>query len=284
MTARILLVIAGAVGLTPIIGGFLTGLDRKMTALMQGRYGPPVWQSFYDIVKLFYKQPLLVNDFQVMAALVYLFSAVLSTVFFALKSDLLMIIFIMSVGSIFYVVGALTTTSPYSQVGAHRELIQMLVYEPLLILCLVGIYFETGSFNIGFLLYQRPLLLKLPLIFAALSLVLDIKLKKSPFDFSASEHAHQELVRGIQTDYSGPYLAVIEIAHWYELVLILGIMALFWSSNLLIGCLFSLFVLFLEILIDNITARMTLKWMVGFSWVTGFLLIFSNMAYLYIRR
>ncbi|HHW04177.1 MAG TPA: NADH-quinone oxidoreductase subunit H [Thermoanaerobacterales bacterium] len=284
MITKVLAAAFFSVIISTLAGGILTGLDRKLTALMQGRCGPPVWQPFFDIVKLFSKEPMVVNDFQVLAAFAYLFSEILAVALFALKTDLLMIVFIMSIGSVFYIVGAMAVRSPYSQVGAQRELFQMVVYEPLLMLVLVGIYFETGSFNISGIMEREPLIIQLPLFFLVLSLVLDIKMKKSPFDFSASEHAHQELVRGIQTDYSGPYLAMVEMAHWYELVVILAMLALFLASHVVLGILLSMLVFFAEIVIDNITARMTLKWMVGFSWCAGILLTFSNLAYIYIRR
>ncbi|EIW00342.1 respiratory chain complex I subunit 1 family protein [Thermoanaerobacter siderophilus] len=273
-----------AVILAPLIGGFLSGIDRKLTAFIQGRYGPPIWQPFYDVIKLLYKQRLLVNDFQVFSAYMYLLSAILSVGLFAIKADLLMILFIMSVGLVFYIAGALSTKSPYSQVGAQRELMQMLAYEPMLIFFAIAVYNVTGSFNLAQIMTHGKLLLDLPLMFILLGLVLTIKLKKSPFDLSASEHAHQELVRGILTDYSGPYLALIHIADWYELVLILAMIAILWSQNLVIGALIALAAFFVDIVIDNITARMTVKWMLAFSWSISILFTIVNIAYIYFRR
>ena len=46
-----------------------------------------------------------------------------------------------------------------------------------------------------------------------------------------SHHAHQEIVRGITTEFSGPALALIEITHWYENVLLLGMVYLFFGFN-----------------------------------------------------
>ncbi|EGD53019.1 respiratory-chain NADH dehydrogenase subunit 1 [Thermoanaerobacter ethanolicus JW 200] len=273
-----------AVILAPLIGGFLSGIDRKLTAFIQGRYGPPIWQPFYDVIKLLYKQRLLVNDFQVFSAYMYLLSAILSVGLFAIKADLLMILFIMSVGLVFYIAGALSTKSPYSQVGAQRELMQMLAYEPMLIFFAIAVYNVTGSFNLAQIMTHGKLLLDLPLMFILLGLVLTIKLKKSPFDLSASEHAHQELVRGILTDYSGPYLALIHIADWYEMILILAMIAILWSQNLVIGALIALATFFVDIVIDNITARMTVKWMLAFSWSISILFTIVNIAYIYFRR
>jgi len=284
MTLNEVVIFIAAVVIAPFIGGFLSGIDRKLTAFIQGRYGPPIWQPFYDVIKLLYKQKLLVNDFQVFSAYMYLLSAILSVGLFALKADLLMILFIMSVGLVFYIAGALSTKSPYSQVGAQRELMQMLAYEPMLIFFVISVYNVTGSFNLAQIITHGRLILDLPLMFLLLGLVLTIKLKKSPFDLSASEHAHQELVRGILTDYSGPYLALIHIADWYEMILILAMIAILWSQNLVIGALIALATFFMDIVIDNITARMTVKWMLAFSWSISILFTIINIAYIYFRR
>ncbi|MGB9679738.1 MAG: respiratory chain complex I subunit 1 family protein [Thermoanaerobacteraceae bacterium] len=279
-----ILIFIAAILITPIIGGFLSGIDRKVTALIQGRYGPPIRQPFYDVIKLLYKQKLLVNNLQVFSAYIYLLSAMLSIGLLAIKADLLMIIFVMSVGVVFYIAGALSAKSSYSQVGAQRELMQMLAYEPILIFFVIAVYNVTGSFNIGEIMMHKTLLADLPLIFLLLGLVLTIKLKKSPFDLSSSEHAHQELVRGILTDYSGPYLALIHLGDWYEMVFILALIALMWSANLFIGALIALAVFFVDIIIDNITARLTVRWMLEFSWAISILFTVVNIAYIYFRR
>ena len=50
--------------LAPIIGGLLDGIDRKISARMQGRIGPPLLQPFYDVRKLLHKQKISVNKSQ----------------------------------------------------------------------------------------------------------------------------------------------------------------------------------------------------------------------------
>jgi len=273
-----------AVLLSPIVGGLLAGVDRRLTAWFQGRFGPPILQPFYDVIKLLGKEKQVVNYWQIFCVHMYLISSVLCIALFAMQADLLMIFFVMTIGAVFMVVGALAVPSPYSQLGAQRELIQMLTYEPLLVIVFVGIYFVTGSFKIDAILaYDRPIFLLLPLLYLVLTFALTIKLRKSPFDISASHHAHQELVRGVLTEYSGPYLAILEIAHWIDIVLILAICSLFWSSSW-IGMLILLVVTYMaEIIIDNVTPRMTWKWMLTYVWGAGIGLSFFNMALLYAK-
>ena len=50
--------------LSPLIGGLLMGVDRKVTARMQNRVGPPIIQPFYDVVKLWGKKPFITGAFQ----------------------------------------------------------------------------------------------------------------------------------------------------------------------------------------------------------------------------
>ncbi len=182
---------------------------RKLTARAQGRVGPPITQAFYDAAKLWAKDTPVANPWLPFCSWVYLGGAATSVVLFFLGSDLLLVFFVQAVGAVFLVIGALSVPSPYSQVGAQRELLQMLAYEPLLILVIVGIYVTTGSFRIeSVFMHDKPLLLELPLLFVVLGYALTIKLRKSPFDISGSHHAHQEIVKGVYTEYAGRNLAL----------------------------------------------------------------------------
>lgn len=267
----------------PIIGGFLVGIDRILTARLQGRVGPPLLQPFYDFFKLLGKENIIVNRVQMFYVLSNLVLMVTSLVLFVLKQDLLMIIFVMAFGSMALILGGLSVQSPYSRIGSHREILQMMAYEPVLIFMVVGIYLKTKSFNVQSVLdMKEPLLMFMPLIFMAILLILTIKLRKSPFDFSTSHHGHQELVKGLFTEFAGPQLALIELAHWYELVLVLGFIVLFWATNIYVGIVIALASMIFEIIIDNITARLTWKWMLLAAWTVGIGLCLINIAYLYI--
>ncbi len=268
--------------LAPFAGGLLAGIDRKITARMQSRMGPPLLQPFYDVLKLFGKEPSAVNPWLVFCSYLYLVSSGMAVFLFFYQADLLLIFFIMTVGAVFQVVGALSVNSPFSQAGAQREFLQMLVYEPLLILAFVGIAVKVGDFSIVSIYNQtEPLLPSMPFFFLALSTALTIKLRKSPFDISASSHAHQELVRGLLTEYSGPQLAMLEVAHWLDVVLLMGLCSLFWSTNVIGMAILLVLTYFGEILLDNVMGRLTWKWMLRKVLVPCLVFSLLNLVWLY---
>ncbi|MDL2268289.1 NADH-quinone oxidoreductase subunit H, partial [Desulfovibrio sp. OttesenSCG-928-G15] len=266
----------------PFVGGLISGVDRRITARMQSRFGPPILQPFYDVFKLLGKTPSTMNAWLVLCSYLTLVSSALAVFLFFFRADLLLIFFVLTIGAVFQVMGALSVNSPYSQVGAQRELLQMLAYEPLIILAFIGIAMKTGSFSIeSVYALDMPLLFSMPLLFLALGVALTIKLRKSPFDISASHHGHQEIVRGVLTEYTGPQLAMLEVAHWLDVVLILCLCSLFWATSWLGVIILLVVTYFLEMLVDNISSRMTWQWMLKRVLGPTVVLCVINILWLY---
>jgi formate hydrogenlyase subunit 4 len=282
---KIVLLVAAYLVLAPLVGGLLAGIDRVISARMQGRVGPPVLQPFYDVFKLREKEALTVNkvqDFYVLCF--FIFVLITGAIFFA-GGDLLLVIFTLTLASVFLIIAAYSSNSPYAQIGAERELLQMMAYEPMVLLTAVGFYVMTGHFEVSELLVS-PGMNILPLIgvFLGFIFILTIKFRKSPFDLSMSHHGHQELVKGLTTEFSGKTLALIEVSHWYENVFLLGFVFLFFSNGTwwgyLIGGIVCLLTYFLEVVIDNSFARM--KWQFAFkaSWIVAIVLGTVNILVL----
>jgi ech hydrogenase subunit B len=254
--------------LAPFVGGLLAGIDRKLSARLQGRYGPPVRQPFYDVLKLFQKERIVVNKFQNFNIVLLLVFTVFSGALFFAGADLLLTIFSLALAGTFFILGGFSVGSPYSHLGAEREVIQMVSYEPMVILMAIGMYQVAGTFKVADLVQlQKPLILYLPGVFVGFLYILIIKFRKSPFDLSMSHHAHQEIVRGITTEFSGPALALIEITHWYENVLLLGMVYLFFGFNPWIALGVTLATFLLEIFIDMNYARFKWQLTLASSWL-----------------
>jgi formate hydrogenlyase subunit 4 len=270
--------------LGPLLGGLLSGIDRKVTARMQGRVGPPLLQPFHDLRKLFSRRIDPVNAMQVPLVASHLVFAVLTGVLIFLGGDLLLIIFMLTLAGIFLVLAAYSTGSPFGKIGADRELILMMAYEPMVILALVGLFKLTKSFDFwGIAGSGVPLVVLLPGVFLGFALVLVMKLRKSPFDLSTSHHAHQELVKGLTADMGGPVLGLVELAHWYESVYLYGLVFLFFSWNPVAAVIGPTFTYFLIILIDNATARVKWEAVLLSGWVVALVAGMGNLLPFYIR-
>ena len=270
--------------LAPVIGGLLMGIDRKLTARMQSRIGPPILQPFYDAIKLWGKQPFLASGLQPVLAFGYFGFSVAAYALLAFRQDILLMIFTIAVADICLIVASFNSKSPYSNIGAKRELLGMMSYEPVMILAALNISIMTGTFMIqGIFDITVPLLPYLPLTFLAMIPVLVVYMKKSPFDVSASGHAHQELVRGIYTEFSGYTMALIELGHWTKVALMLSFVTLFWAPNLIVGVALALTLFFVTLVIDNVYPRLDWKSMVKTTWTAGFLLIITNIIGLIVR-
>lgn len=266
----------------PLAGGLLTGLDRKLTARLQGRMGPPVLQPFFDLLKLCSKEATCQSRLQVLYAYMYLGMMVMTLTLLATGQDLLMAVFIHAFGSIALVLGAQSVASPYSRIGAQRRIMQILAYEPVFVLLVIGLHRITGSFMASSVpMLRAPMLFHLPLVCAAFFFCLLIKMEKSPFDIATSHHAHQELVKGITVEYSGPLLAVLEIAHYYEVFMLYAVIAFFWSTSVVPGLLLAAVYFFAQCVADTSTARLVPLRVVSFMWSFPVLLAITNVLWLY---
>ena len=275
--------------LAPLVGGLLEGADRKLSARMQRRIGPPLLQPFYDVIKLFKKQVIAVSVAQTFFLLTYLVMMIVTGAMFFGGGDILMCFFVLSTAATFLYFAAVVSSSPYATIGANRELIQMMTYEPAVLLSCVGFYLSEKTFNVSEIAVSTfSSIIYLPGFFIAFVFILTIKMRKSPFDTAASHHMHQELVKGLTTEMGSQNLALFTVAEWYENVFLMGVVGLYvinssaWSIPLAV--LAVLAVWFLEILIDNSSARMKWEYMLQMTWLITLFTAGVNLLVLMLVR
>ncbi len=278
---QILLAILGAVIFlvaAPLLGGLLAGIDRKLTARMQSRRGPPISQPFYDIAKLWHKEKAFANPIEMIFTTAYLVLIAASGALLFAGLNLLLVVFVLALAHTFLILAAYAANAPYSHIGAERELISIMVAEPILILLAAGFFMVTGTFFVSEIMAASlPAICYLPGVFLALFAVLTLKLRKSPFDISTSHHAHQELVKGVTSSFSGKTLAKVEVAHWYETIILLAMLFLFFAGHPIIGIVVVLAAYFLEIVIDNVFPRVTWQMTVKSLWLITLILGVLNI-------
>ena len=268
MTSKVI----AALVLAPLAGGLLVGLDRVITARMQRRKGPPLLQPFWDVAKLRQKQSTTVNTMTRFFTTFYLCFIAFTTVLLLVGSDILLCVFAFTLSCLFFVIVGYSSYSPFGFTGTERELLQIMCYEPMILLVAFGFFKVLGTFYVSGVFSQpSPAIIRMPLLFLGLCYVLTIKLRKSPFDLSMSHHGHQEIVKGITTELTGICMAMVEVAHWFEVVFSLGLVYLFiayaapysWALALVV----CLAVYFLEIVIDNAFARIKWRLAIKSSWI-----------------
>ena len=269
--------------LAPIVGCLLDGVDRKISARMQGRVGPSILQPYYDVRKLLEKERASVNTVEgTYIACALLFALVAGGVFFS-GGNLLLCIFVITLSSLFFIMAAYSTRSPYAEVGAHRETLQVMCYEPMVLMMAIVVFQASGSFDIaGLFSLDTPIIATTFGVWVGLLVILTIKLRKSPFDISSSHHAHQEIVRGITTEMSGPTLAKVEILHRVENVLFMGWVGMFFVNanpiSIAVAIIVAVLVYLFEIWIDNNFARVKWQAMFKIAWLSSLVLGGVNIA------
>jgi ech hydrogenase subunit B len=240
-------------------------------------------QPFYDVLKLFGKEDKIVNKTYLVFAVAYMLTVILSTALLLFHYDLLVITFIFGLSFIFLVLAGYSVRSQFSYVGSNRELMQMLTYEPILLLVVFLIRLVTGSFQMDNI-YQftdpsktQPLLYLLPLALLAIFVILPIKFKKSPYDIA---EAHQEIAQGPIVEYAGKFLGLIQIASFFELFFILWFIGLFFVQNWAVRLGLMVLAFLAAIVVDNSTARLRVDQMIKQVYIIGLILIILNLAYI----
>jgi len=263
--------------LAPMFGGLIYGIERVVRARMQNRVGPPVLQPFYDMYKLFGKEPFMINNYHIVFAIMHLLTLWVAVGLVIFGVNLLYVIFIHLLSSIFLVLAGYSVNSVYSHIGSNRELLSIVAYEPILIFVAVGFYILNSSFDIDIIRSQVSQVPQLFLLFLAFLLIIPIKLKKSPFD---ATEAHQEIVGGVEVEFSGVFFEILYMAKWIEYIFIYSVLLLFAGDSFLYGGLIFLGVFFLVNLIDNSTARIKIEHLVKITLFIGLSLSVLNLVML----
>ena len=256
--------ILGTIGLAlfGIIFGLLyKGVDRKISARMQGRIGPPLRQPFRDVAKLFTKENIIPDNSipwifnlapllglaATISILLYLpiggFQPIVSA-----KGDLILILYLLIMPSLAMVIGGFSSGSPYATVGAQREMATMIAYEFPFAVIIITIAWRLSNVTSGGLglansfalntIVANPLwntagplgFIGIIILLFVLVIVTPAELSKIPFD---SPEAETEIGGGLLVEYSGRNLGMFYLMDGVKTVVMASIIvALFFPYNL----------------------------------------------------
>jgi NADH-quinone oxidoreductase subunit H len=274
-----------------VAGGFLSWFDRKITAWVQFRKGPPMLQPLYDFVKLMSKETILPRNASRMTFLsAPIFSAAGAAIAGLLivlpafgvsggfRGDLIVIFYVLAIPSLTYIMGAMASGNPLASLGASREMKLIIAYELSFLLIIAAIILKAGfSLEIAGIMAAQQSggafigSVSGVLLFIALLMCIQAKLGFVPFDAAEAE---TEIASGFLIEYSGPPLAFIKLSK-YILILVLPVLAvvlLLGGFNLegwgiLWAVLKILLVVLLVTLVRNTNPRLTIKQAMKFFFV-----------------
>jgi formate hydrogenlyase subunit 4 len=215
-----------------LVAPFCQGVIRKVTAKIQSRQGPPIWQAYYDILKLLGKEDLESGHSPVMQRFtVYLSLAVILAIACLIpmgfvtpmngQGDAILLIYLLTLSGVCTLLGGLASGSTYSILGISRQMMLMIALEPLFVAAIIIGAIHTHSFRLDTVLHGSvyvdngfPWSGLIMLIVMVLSFQAFVE--RVPFDISEAE---TELMEGPLVEYSGPKLAMFKYASMAKLII-----------------------------------------------------------------
>jgi len=209
---------------TLVLGLFTKWVDRKVTARVQWRVGPPWYQPVADIVKLLGKETLVPEHagagFLLAPVVAFAAACVAASLIWAANvnpeagfvGDIIVVLYLLAVPSLMIILGGSASGNPHAAVGASREMKLLLAYELPLILSIVAVIIGAegqATLSLGAIAQSRMNGV-LPSIACVVGLIISIfciqaKVGLVPFDIAEAE---TEIMSGPFVEYSGPPLAL----------------------------------------------------------------------------
>ncbi|MFH0762865.1 MAG: complex I subunit 1 family protein [Candidatus Omnitrophota bacterium] len=268
-----------------IIGLLAGWVDRKVTARLQWRVGPPWYQNFVDLLKLSGKEIILperakmtflLAPFLGLLSLVLVAAMLGRTVMSPLEGalgDVIVVIYLLVIPAVALILGASASGNPLASVGVSREIKLILAYELPFILSIIAVIIKSaGIIQLGGILaYQMHFgshIASISGVLAFLAALFCVQAKLGFVPFDASE-AEQEIMGGVLIEYSGLPLAVFKLAKailLYAAPLLLIILFMGKDLSPLFISLKFIAILVLVILIKNTNPRLRIDQTMRFFW------------------
>jgi NADH-quinone oxidoreductase subunit H len=205
------------------VAGLLTSwVDRKVTAMVQMRVGPPFLQPFYDLRKFFIKETCVpeggATGLFLVAPLIGFAGVTLASMILwrslidveaTFVGDLIVLIYLLMMPALGVVLGSFASRNPLASIGGSREIKLMLAYELPLVLAVLVPVIQAESIRLGDLASGAPAgsVSGVLALLAAIA-CMQAKLTIVPFDMPEAE---TELSGGVFIEYSGPPLGIYKL-------------------------------------------------------------------------
>ncbi len=272
--------------LTLVVGLASSWIDRKVSARLQWRVGPPWYQPIADIVKLMSKEVVVVDGssrFTFLSAPFIGFAAVVvvSAIIWMASiqpmsgfvGDLIVILYLLYIPSVALIIGGSASANPFAALGASREMKLMLAYEASFLIAVFTLVVNDGGIISlgGMVAYQEangPMLthsVSSVIAFIVALIYLPAKLGIGPFDIPEAEC---ELIAGPYTEYSGSPLAAFKLTRAMLLCILPVLLVTLFATSAWTpwAILWYVGILVVLILIKNTNPRLRIDQALRFFW------------------
>ena len=231
------------VALTIALAPLLVGMMRVVRSRLEGRVGPPIAQPWRDLRKLLGKQRMVSDNtglvFSVTPLVLLASAALVAGIvpFLSTRSaldqvgDLFAVVYLLLLGTVFLALAGLDAGTAFGGMGASRGMTITAIAEPTVLVAIFALSVSTGSSNLGAIVaatLAHPAAAASPqslLAFGALAVVTLAETGRIPVD-NPSTHLELTMIHeAMVLEYSGPDLALIELAGYLRLVVFLGLLA-----------------------------------------------------------
>ncbi len=215
-----------------IIAPIIDGIERKIKAKLQCRKGPPILQTWYDLVKLF-KRPSIVTEesslayiispYIIFANMVFALALVPSFTRISLSffGDVIVLIYLIASSSIFLAIGSISSGNVFATIGANREISLAALSKLLMALVLATFATLKRSLTLETLFpIIPPYTLSAIVSIILFAIIAYIESYKLPFDIPEAE---PEIIDGILVEYSGRSLGILKYSIYLKRILLFTI-------------------------------------------------------------
>ena len=223
-----------------VLAPLVLGVIKTVKARIQGRPGPPVFQQYYQLRKLFHKEivysedssfimrlgPYLGIAFMVTASLFVPMVFIPQNGWFG---NIVLFFYLMITAKFFLVLGGLDAGSTFGGMGSSREMTVSSIIEPVTIMSCAALAFVLKTTNISDMfrtlmagsIFSYPTLI---LVGISLFIILIVESARVPVD---NPETHLELTmihEAMILEQSGPKLALVELASGVRQTVLMAIL------------------------------------------------------------
>jgi formate hydrogenlyase subunit 4 len=206
-----------------LLAPLFEGVMRKITARVQSRQGPPVIQPYYDLLKLLGKERMSsARNWAFRLAPLAAFASILTVTAlvplggklnaFGARVDAMTVVYLLTLGGVSVLLGALAGRNTFAMIGASREMVTIIMVEPVLAMTLIMGAVRMRSLGLGSAIsgaFGAGAWISPAVMLAVYLLALQAFVAKQPFDTSEAEI---EILEGPFIEYSGPDYALFRYA------------------------------------------------------------------------